>query len=51
MGLAPSPQNIHSKILDEIVNKIQIIKKIMDEIAKLWMKTKLWICDTEYIGK
>jgi len=41
MGLAPSPHNINSEILNEIAKKLQILKKILDEIARLWMKTKL----------
>jgi len=40
MAFAPSPQKINSKILDEITKKFQI-KKILDEIAKLSMKSIL----------
>jgi len=30
-----------SKIVDEIIKKFQIKKKILDEIDKLWMKIEL----------
>jgi len=41
----PSPCNINDKIYDEIAKKLQIKKKNLDEITKLWMKIELWICD------
>jgi len=37
MGPPPTLWNINSKVLDEITKKLQI-KKILDEITRLWMK-------------
>ncbi len=41
-ALAPHLQKNIAKKQQQIAKKIQM-KKILDEIAKLWMKTKLWI--------
>jgi len=39
-GSPPGLKKINSKILDEIAKKLQI-KKILDEIVRLWMKIEL----------